>query len=154
MSDRTFCARAWCDGLCEPFNPGGVATYGYVLALPDGSHFEGWGLASPGGPGSTNNLAEYTAIIQALRRLHQLGWSGPVVVHSDSQLAIRQLQGRYAVRAPALRRLHREAAEAAALFASVRWQWVPRKQNRQADALSRRAYQEHLLQQPAPPGGA
>ena len=44
------------DGACEPVNPGGIATYGWVLAVAGVSAATGHGVAAEG-PGATNNLA-------------------------------------------------------------------------------------------------
>ncbi|MFA5862593.1 MAG: DUF3378 domain-containing protein, partial [Candidatus Thermoplasmatota archaeon] len=47
------------DGLCDPVNPGGVATFGFVVRHHGRIVHEGHGLASPPRPTSTNNVAEY-----------------------------------------------------------------------------------------------
>jgi dTDP-4-dehydrorhamnose reductase len=57
---------AYFDGLCEP-NPGGVATYGFVVKKDGKKVHEGHGLAgTPKTPQATNNVAEYTGLIKAL----------------------------------------------------------------------------------------
>src|SRR5207245_1562514 len=61
------------DGLCEPINPGGVATYGYVVheggrRLKEGRDF----LAE--GRGASNNLAEYAGLVAALEWLLANGY--------------------------------------------------------------------------------
>ena len=92
----------YCDGLCEP-NPGGLATYGFVIG--EQQEEAGWreihrgkGIAAQG-QGATNNVAEYTAAIQALRWLadeHHTGVS--VALYSDSQLLVNQLSGKWRVK--------------------------------------------------------
>jgi ribonuclease HI len=131
------------DGACEPARGGGVATYGYTLE-GGGWDLEDSGLAvRPYSEHATNNVAEYVAAIQALERLHGLGWKGPLEVRGDSQLVIQQMRGEYAVRAPHLREYHARLAQLAGTFAEVRWVWVPREQNTRADALSKLALAEH-----------
>jgi ribonuclease HI len=77
-----------CDGLCEPRNPGGIATFGW-LARRDGEVIgSGCGVVAKG-PKATNNLAEYTAVIRALEWLLDEGFAKEVVrLRSDSQLVI------------------------------------------------------------------
>ena len=91
------------------------------------------------GPG-TNNQAEYHGLILGLR--HALGMEADTVtVHGDSQLVLRQLEGRYAVKAAGLRALHDEANLLLARFSRVKLEWVPREENAEADAASRAALQ-------------
>ncbi|WP_156896820.1 reverse transcriptase-like protein, partial [Desulfovirgula thermocuniculi] len=93
------------------------------------------------GPGATNNVAEYTAVIRALEWLLESGYRDEEVeVCSDSQLCIYQLRGEYAVKSPRVAPLYRRAKELAGRFRRLRFRWVPREQNTEADALSRRAY--------------
>jgi len=133
------------DGLCEPVNPGGIGCYGFVVIRAGETIMRGRGIAGSG-PGMTNNVAEYSAAIAALKRLSKEGVSEPVEIRSDSQLLVRQMQGVYAVRSPHIRKLHRELQALTGRFPSVSWKWVPRHLNEQADTLSREAYAEHLAQ--------
>lgn len=84
---------------------------------------------------ATNNVAEYTAVIEALERCRALG-ADDVLVRTDSQLLVEQLAGRYRVRNARLQELHREVRERAAGFSRVRYQHVPRERNREADRLA------------------
>jgi len=138
-----------CDGLCEPVNPGGTACYGWV-AYRDGEKLgEGCGVVCSG-PGATNNVAEYTAVIRALEWLLGRGLKDEdVEVRSDSQLCMFQLNGVYAVRSPRILPLYEEAVSLARRFRRVRFRWVPREQNGEADALSRRAYVSAVPPDPA-----
>ncbi len=53
----------------------------------------------------TNNEAEYGAVIMALVWAHSRGHD-KLVIHSDSQLIVRQIRGEYRVKAPTLRPLY------------------------------------------------
>lgn len=77
----------------------------------------------------TNNAAEYTALGQALRAAKKYAAPGytEIFVYSDSELVISQMNGRYAVRSPALKPLHEEAKKNAAVFARVHYNHVPRE---------------------------
>ena len=134
------------DGACEPRNPGGVATYGFVVYVGGRKVGEGRGLAMarPWSGEASNNVAEYSAMINAFRWLIENGYGGAdVVVKGDSQLSIRQMQGVYSVRAPRIIPLYREAKRLAAAFRSVRFQWVPREENEEADMLSELALRDY-----------
>lgn len=87
---------------------------------------------------TTNNVAEYRAVIAGLEAA--LGYApNRLIVRADSQLLIRQLQGSYKVKAPALKPLHRQAVSLLSRFSSVKLEHVPREQNVVADALANHA---------------
>jgi ribonuclease HI len=65
---------------------------------------------------ATNNVAEYQALIAGLRRAAELGASAVEVV-SDSELLVRQVEGRYQVRHPGLIPLHEEVRRLKRRFA-------------------------------------
>lgn len=130
----------FCDGLCEPVNPGGTATYGFVVYGKDRKLKEGFRIIGDGF-GMTNNVAEYTAAIEGLRyvkqkRLHRK----EIMVKSDSQLLINQLNDSWQVRSARIRPLYDEAQSLLRNFPRVSFRWIPREENKEADLLSRRAY--------------
>lgn len=84
---------------------------------------------------ATNNVAEYTAAIEGLRRAAELG-ATDVVLRSDSRLLVEQLAGRFRVRNPTLQRLHTEARSLARAFRRIEYVHVPREQNTDADRLA------------------
>ncbi len=88
---------------------------------------------------TTNNVAEYRALLRALELLQ--AWEQPleaVTIRSDSQLLVRQLSGEYAVRLPHLQQLHAAAhAALGQLRAHVCIEHVEREQNRVADRLAK-----------------
>jgi ribonuclease HI len=83
---------------------------------------------------TTNNVAEYRALLLGLQCARELGASEVEVV-GDSELIAKQVTGVYKVKREALRPLHREAI--LALDAFDRWsiRTVPRARNAHADAL-------------------
>jgi len=123
------------DGSCNP-NPGGVCSYGFVVWRDTTRIQEGHGSAAPRGPGATNNVAEYTGCIRALEWMLTQGFGEPVVLRGDSELVLKQLKGDYKVRSPLLAPLYWKARELAARFTSLRFEWVPREQNAEADRLA------------------
>lgn len=138
------------DGACQPPRGGGVATYGFTVD-GGGFAFEDRGLAAPPySERSTNNVAEYVAVIRALEWLHGQGYRGEVRVLGDSQLVIRQVEGTYEVRAEHLRAYLERLRQLRALFARVFFEWIPREQNARADELSKRALREAVATAPVP----
>lgn len=90
-------------------------------------------------PDGTNNVAEYEGVILGLTACIPLGVKS-IVLHSDSQLIVNQLTGRYRVSKDAdLARLRNQAITISSNhFEKVDFIWVPREQNRRADQLCRK----------------
>jgi len=84
---------------------------------------------------ATNNVAEYTAVIEGLKRAAKLG-ATQVLLRSDSQLLIYQLTGRYRVKTAHLVPLHREVLAQARRFDSIAYEHVRRERNTEADRLA------------------
>ena len=134
----------YCDGLCEPCNPGGTATYGWV-AYKDGRRIAEECAVVCSGPEATNNVAEYSAISSALEWLiHNDYCSENLRIKSDSQLCIYQLNGNYAVRSARIFPLYKRVKDLSRKFKKIDFQWIPREKNKEADTLSRKAYLESL----------
>lgn len=134
------------DGLCEPRNPGGVCTYGWVAEY-DGKEVAYQRGYITEGAKATNNLSEYTAIIHAIAWVwHREMWTEEILFRTDSQLVIRQLQGEWAVKAESIRPLYERARRGLDRLTRYQLEWVPREQNERADVLSRQAYRAHLQQ--------
>jgi ribonuclease HI len=87
---------------------------------------------------TTNNVAEYRALLLGLERARELGAS-EVEVIGDSELIAQQVLGRYKVRKESLRPLHAEAMQALDGFQRWSIRTVPRELNARADALVNRA---------------
>jgi ribonuclease HI len=118
-------------------NPG-PAGVGVVILGPDGEAKE---RLHRGIGEATNNVAEYRALLLALERAQALGFTD-IKVFSDSELLVRQLQGRYQVKHPALKELYTEARDRIGTFRRFGIQHVPREQNAEADALANRGIDE------------
>lgn len=87
---------------------------------------------------TTNNVAEYSALLVAMEKALELGIHS-LVVHTDSELLYRQLAGRYKVRNPGILKLYTGVQELKRKFSMLRVQHVPRELNREADRLARQA---------------
>jgi ribonuclease HI len=111
-------------------NPG-PAAYAYVLEAEDGTvlaaHGEAIGVA-------TNNVAEYRALVEGLRRAVELQVDELEVV-SDSELVVHQMRGDWKIKKDTLRPLWEEARELASRIRKVRYTAVRREHNELADRL-------------------
>ena len=87
---------------------------------------------------TTNNQAEYRAVIAALEKSAALG-ATEVSLNCDSELIIRQLTGRYRVRNAALKGLFEEVRSRLGRFERVTLNCIPRAENAAADALANKA---------------
>jgi ribonuclease HI len=75
------------DGLCEPLNPGGTATFGYVIRDDSGSILASKSGIVGKGPVKSNNVAEYAALCEALEFLLKKGLKkSPIEVRGETPL--------------------------------------------------------------------
>jgi ribonuclease HI len=86
----------------------------------------------------TNNAAEYHALLRGLERVI-LQPPQPLIIHSDSELLVKQLTGSYQVRNPKLGLLYREAQMRLLKIRHWTVKHVPREQNLRADQLANMA---------------
>src|SRR5262245_35757062 len=107
-------------------NPG-PAAYAFVIERDGQPPLEEAGLLGR----TTNNVAEYTALVRMLRRAAELG-PAPLHVFSDSELLVKQMNGEYRVKNEDLRDLYEEAQELRRRFPSVVLRHVRRADNRRA----------------------
>jgi len=87
---------------------------------------------------ATNNHAEYKALIAALEKAIKLG-ATHVEVNSDSELVVRQINGRYRVKKAALKPLYQQVKQLQSSLAGFTITHIPREQNSEADSLANRA---------------
>jgi tryptophan 2,3-dioxygenase/ribonuclease HI len=115
-------------------NPGPAAAAA-VLTAPDGKLLDETAVRLGE---TTNNVAEYRALLLGLERAHALG-ATEVEVINDSELIAKQVNGEYRVKHPDMKPLHAEAMAALERFGRWSIRSVPRAQNADADALVNRA---------------
>ncbi|WP_256838789.1 bifunctional RNase H/acid phosphatase [Ornithinimicrobium faecis] len=119
-------------------NPG-VAGYGALVREVDGTLLAE--RAAPLGTAS-NNVAEYTGLIEGLRAVLDLGLAAgaTIEVRMDSKLVVEQMSGRWKIKHEDMRRLARQAQEFVDTIeadgGTVSYTWIPREDNAAADALS------------------
>lgn len=83
---------------------------------------------------TTNNQAEYQALIEGLTEAAKLGGQG-IDCYLDSELVVKQMQGKYKVREAGLKDLVMQALRLTAKFSRVDFYHIPREKNKLADKL-------------------
>ena len=111
-------------------NPG-PAALGVVVRDADGGMVESRGETIGV---ATNNVAEYRALLLGIELAAAHG-ATEVELIGDSELIVRQVQGRYKVKNAAMKELHAEVKAALAGFDSWKIRHVRREQNADADRL-------------------
>ena len=91
---------------------------------------------------TTNNQAEYRAVIAALEEATRLG-AREVTINLDSELIVRQVNGKYRVKNAALKPLYQQVKEFQSRFESFTITHIPRQQNKEADRLAHIALRGH-----------
>ncbi len=126
----------------------GPAAAGFVLEDSDGRRLQAKAFFLGE---TTNNVAEYTALIKALEAAKKLG-ADQVVVHSDSELMVRQLSGAYKVKSEAIRPLFEHVNELRSQFESCLVRHVLREKNEAADRLVNQALdaRRNIEEKPVP----
>jgi ribonuclease HI len=114
-------------------NPG-PAAYAYIIVRDGHPQIEEAGCLGS----ATNNVAEYTALVNALQRAAELGGKR-LLIRSDSELLVKQMNGEYRVKNEQLRELYEEARQLVKRFDTVMLRHVPRGQNSEADRLCNEA---------------
>jgi ribonuclease HI len=140
---------AYCDGGSRG-NPG-PAGYGVFVEGPDGEKLAE--LSEYLGK-TTNNVAEYSGLLASLAWALESGHRRLRVV-SDSELMVKQMQGRYKVNSADLRPLWEEAKRRAARLEGFRIEHVLRGKNQRADRLANLAMDRGTgRRETGRPGGA
>ena len=117
-------------------NPG-PAGYGVRVERDDGSIIE----LKEALPLATNNVAEYSGLLAALRWAAANGIS-TLHIRSDSELLVKQMKGQYRVKNPGLQPLYEEAVRLVRRVERVTFEHVRREFNKEADRLANEAMDE------------
>lgn len=98
---------------------------------------------------TTNNIAEYTAVVRALEKARDLGVRR-VRLLSDSELMVQQMNGAYKVKNPGLLPLYEKAQGLCEHFDAVEFSHIRREHNSRADRLCNEALDAALGKKAAP----
>lgn len=121
---------AWTDGGSRG-NPG-IAGIGVHITSSSGRTI---GEIAEAIGRTTNNVAEYTAVIRALERAQEMG-AKRVTIRADSKLVVEQMRGVFKIKHPNIKPLAAKAAALVRTFDSVTFEHVRREKNKKADALA------------------
>ncbi len=124
---------AYADGASRG-NPG-PAAYGAVICDTHERELDAWGNAIGR---ATNNIAEYHGALAAVEAALELG-ATELELRLDSELIVRQLEGRYRVRNRSLKPLFEQLSQLVDRLDAFQPVHVRREFNRRADALANEA---------------
>ncbi len=94
---------------------------------------------------TTNNQAEYQALVKALEESKKLGFSGDdLECLLDSELVVKQLNGQYKVKNEGIKPLFLQIHNLRSSFHSVIFRHIRREQNKEADRLVNEALDKKL----------
>jgi phosphoribosylglycinamide formyltransferase-1 len=133
MQDTRYEVIIYTDGASRG-NPGPAAA-GFILTDSKGVQLQAKAFFLGR---NTNNVAEYTAIVKALEAVKTTG-AKSLMVFSDSELLVRQINGRYKVKSEQIRPLFQQAVELLGRFENWKIQHVTREKNKEADKLVNQA---------------
>ena len=126
----------------EDLIPSGLLGFGWLIYFKNVLIAYGCGLAARG-IDATSNVAEYLGLIEGLDRLVGMSLTNqPVSVLSDANVIIHRMNGFPTVGTFRDEPLHTRANQLAQNVNINQWRWVPRHCNYEADALSRKSFQE------------
>lgn len=126
--------KAYSDGACRG-NPG-PASYGLIIYDQNGNKLHEDAVFL--GEGLTNNIAEYEGIRNVLLWSYKNNYRN-LIMHADSELAIKQLTGKYKVKNPGIKKIFSEIQNILAEFDRVEFRHVVRSLNQEADHLANKA---------------
>ena len=138
--------EAWFDGCCEPRNPGGHAAWGAVVHVDGVSVYRDGGYCGSG-PGMSNNVAEYSGFVAALKEA--LKYDGKIHVRGDSRLVVCHLDvkaarklgygGLWKMNGGLYLPFYREAKALVDQHRGrISLEWIPRDLNEICDVLSKK----------------
>ena len=130
---------AFVDGASRG-NPG-PASCGVVLKNPSGEVLDTIGMTIGV---STNNVAEYTALILAMQEALMRG-AKKLSIFTDSELVAKQWSGEYRIKDASLKVLFILASHLKKGFQTLSVSHVPREQNKLADEAANRALNQEEL---------
>jgi ribonuclease HI len=112
-----------------------ISRAGRIIARGHGGYLRGRDASS--------NIAEYLALIEGLEALQDMGVRHEAVhIIGDAKSIIDQMCGKASVNSDHIRPLYQRARRIACWFSHLEWAWTPRRDNRAADALTRRALKQ------------
>ena len=129
------------DGSCQP-NPHGVCACAFIIKNNKSKVIYKFSKRIGAGIGYTNNVGEYTALLEVLRWFSS-NEEKELTIASDSKLVINQMNGKWKVNGGAYYEVYLRAKGLAASLIDegkvLRYNWVPREYTLEADSLANKA---------------
>lgn len=135
------------DGACEPVNPGGTASWGFLIRDSGQLIAEGSGIVGSG-EGMTNNIGEYSGLLASLRKANELGIKEKLHIYGDSNLIVSMVAKKWGWNKKKTRWIPHDDTphlkilldEALKLLEGREYEikWIPREENQDADRLSKK----------------
>lgn len=99
---------------------------------------------------ATNNIAEYSAVLFALKKAKQLFGKdecadAEIEIRADSELVVKQMNGEYKIKEEELQKLFIEIWNLKTEFKKVSFFHIPREENTRADSMVNKALDERLF---------
>jgi ribonuclease HI len=130
------------NGTDQAKQTSGYMSYGWLIDHNDRVIATGHGVFLRGRD-ANSNIAEYLALIEGLEALRDLGVRHePVTIFGDAKCVLDQMCGSSSVHSETTRPFYNRATRAARWFVNINWKWTPRRENKAADWLSRRAIKQ------------
>lgn len=139
--------KIYFDGACEPINPGGTASYGYLIKKDDKTIKQGAGIIGAG-KGMTNNVGEYHGLIEGIKAIFQSDFSKEKInIYGDSNIVCNVVSKKWGWNKKKTAWIpHKDCPhlkllldEALGLLVGLNYEieWIPREKNQEADDLSK-----------------
>lgn len=134
--------RAYFDGACEPFNPGGNMGIGACI-YEEGVEIYSYSHFVKKDRTNSNNVAEYLGLTVILNYLIAQQYSDrDIEIFGDSKLVINQMKGLWRIKQGRYVDYAIDCTKSIQLLKHTknirfRWQWIPREENYYADELSK-----------------
>lgn len=133
------------DGACEPINPGGTASYGWLIKKDGKEIASGCGIIGKG-EGMTNNVAEYWGVLEGVRKVIDLNLKEKIIIKGDSSMVCNMVSMKWGWKKkkwnphPKFPHLKKFLDETHDLLVNSEYEvvWIPREENFEADALSKK----------------
>ncbi|MCK9198511.1 MAG: topoisomerase DNA-binding C4 zinc finger domain-containing protein [Bacteroidales bacterium] len=134
------------DGACEPFNPNGTASCGFVIKKEGKIIAKGSKIIGEG-EGMTNNVGEYHGLIEGIKAFCKLGINEKLLIYGDSNMVCSIVSKKWGWNkkktkwiphkdVPHLKELLEEVMK---ILEQIDYEinWIPREKNQEADDLSK-----------------
>lgn len=137
--------KCFFDGACEPANPNGNMGIG-AYAIQNGQRIwefsDAIKLGERGYKSTSNNVAEYLALKACLEWCIENQHTSRVKIFGDSKLVIKQMSKIWVIRGGVYKPIAETCLKLLNHFEDIKFHWIPREQNSEADILSKKTLLE------------